>query len=310
MKFATISAVFALGAVAACAGVPAETRVTSYGDAVPSTASQPATSTDDPAQKSAADVIAEAWAAAVRAETEEKPVPGDLAFSPTPQVSAEDEPNTQVASLPRQDPEPATEAPVNLLKQEPEPATEAPVTLLKQEPEPATEAPVNLLEQDPEPEAPVTLLKQDPEPEAPAATPRQDAEPDAEAPVNFLKPIVEPAAEVTGTPTQSAARTPEQTVPKPAARAAGRSYHVQLAAYRKPAGAEANWNVLSAAYPDLFADLSKTIRRADLGATRGIVHQLRVGPFAGEAEARALCETLKKRGADCFVVAQRRSRRP
>ena len=140
MKFATISAVFALGAVAACAGVPAETRVTSYGDAVPSTVSQPATSTDDPAQKSAADVIAEARAAAVRAETEEKAVPGDLAFSPTPQVSAEDEPNTQVASLPRQDPEPATEAPVNLLKQEPEPATEAPVTLLKQDPEP--EAPV------------------------------------------------------------------------------------------------------------------------------------------------------------------------
>ena len=282
MRFATISTVFALGALAACAGVPAETRVTSYGDAVPSTASQPATSTDDPTQKSAADAIAEARAAAVRPETEEKPGPGDLAFSPTPQGRAADEPNTQVASLPRQDPEPATEAPVKLLKQDPEP--EAPVATPRQDAEPAAEPPVTAL--------------------------RQDAEPAAEPPVNFLKRIVKPAAKVTGPPTQSAARTPEQTVPKPAARAAGRSYHVQLAAYRKPAGAEANWDVLSAAYPDLFADLSKTVRRADLGATRGIVHQLRVGPFSGEAEARALCETLKKRGADCFVVAQRGSRRP
>ncbi len=55
----------------------------------------------------------------------------------------------------------------------------------------------------------------------------------------------------------------------------------------------------------LAAELSNTIRRADLGATRGVVHQLRVGPFADQSEARALCETLKKRGTDCFVVAPR-----
>lgn len=275
MKFAMISAVFGLFALAACAGASEETLVASYGDGLAPVFSQPAASTDDPAQKTAAQIIAEARAAAGRAPAEEKPGPGDLAFSPAPQAGGADESNTQVASLPRRVSKPANEAPLNLLKPDAEAATEAPLNLLK------------------------------PDAEPPVATPGQDAEPAAEAPMNFLKPIVEAAAEVTEKPRQSAALTLEPTAPQPPVRAAEQSYQVQLAAYRKPAGAEAAWSVLSSAYPDLFAGLSKTVRRADLGATRGVVHQLRVGSFSDEAKARALCETLKERGADCFTVVQR-----
>lgn len=263
MKLATISTVFALGALAACAGVPDETLVASYGDTGLIAASPSETSPEKPAPEAAASQAADAPATVTSAELEdEKPGPGALAFSPaqeggeaTPEdVSVPEDQDAQVASLPKPDEEPAAEETASLPKQDAEPAAEET-----------------------------------------AALPQQDAE---------------PAAEDTGTPAESAARTPEQPVVQPAAQAPGPPYGVQLAAYRQASGAEAVWNGLLRAHPDLFAELSKTIRRADLGATRGVVHQLRVGPFAGEAEARAFCDTLKKRGTDCFIVAPRISRRP
>lgn len=246
MNLATISAVFALGALAACGGVPDETRVESYGDTAVPARSAPATSAKAPAQESASDAIAEARAAAASAEPkEEKPGPGALAFSPAPKgdqtagadASAPEAETAQVAALPKQA----------------EPATEDVAALPKQDEEPASE--------------------------------------DAEAPA-------EPASEDVA------------ALPKAEAQDPARSYGVQLAAYRHASGAVAVWIGLLRAHPDLLAELSNTIRRADLGATRGVVHQLRVGPFADAAEARALCETLKKRGSDCFVVAPRKSGRP
>ena len=248
MNLATISAVFALGALAACGGVPDETRVASYGDTAAPARSAPAISAKAPAQESASDAIAEARAAAAASAEpkEEKPGPGALAFSPAPkgdQTARADAPapeaeTAQVAALPKQAAEPASEDVAALPKKDEEPASE-----------------------------------------------------DAEAPA-------EPASEEVA------------ALPKAEAQDPGRSYGVQLAAYRHASGAVAVWIGLLRAHPDLLAELSNTIRRADLGATRGVVHQLRVGPFAGEAEARTLCETLKKRGTDCFVVAPRKSGRP
>lgn len=242
MNLATISTVFALGALAACGGVPDETLVESYGDTAAPARSAPAISAKAPAQESASDAIAEARAAAAAGAEpkEEKPGPGALAFSPAPKgdqtagadVPAPEAENAQVAALPKQA----------------APATEDVAALSKQDEEPASE--------------------------------------DAGAPA-------EPASEEVA------------ALPKAEAQDPGRSYGVQLAAYRHASGAVAVWIGLLRAHPDLLAELSNTIRRADLGATRGVVHQLRVGPFADEAEARALCETLKKRGSDCFVVAPR-----
>lgn len=242
MNLARLSAVIAFGALAACGRAPDEALVASYGDGVLPPVSQPAPSTDEPAQESASAAIAEARAAAASAVTDkEKPAPGALAFSPAQdggEAAATDvadpkDQNTQVAALPKQ---------------------------------------------------------AEPDSKDIAALPKQDAE---------------SATEDTEVPAESAARTPEQPVAPPAAQTPGQSYGVQLAAYRQASGAETVWNGLLRAHPDLLAELSKTIRRADLGATRGVVHQLRVGPFADEAAARTLCETLKKRGTDCFVVAPR-----
>ncbi len=243
MSFAKISAVFAFGALAACGGVPDETRVASYGDGTrPALSepaltepalSEPAKTAAAPVQESASAAIAEARAAAAAASAapkEEKPAPGALAFSPAPDddpnppaqgPSADDE-NDQIAALPKQA----------------------------------------------------------------AALPKQAADPGVDG--------TKPAAE-------AALRPPVQPSGQPRVQ----PYRVQLAAYRQPSGAEAAWDRLLQAYPDLLTGQSRTVRRADLGATRGVVHQLRVGPFAGEAEARAFCETLKKRGADCFVVLAR-----
>ena len=242
MNLARLSAIIAFGALAACGRAPDEALVASYGDGVLPPVSQPAPSTDEPAQESASAAIAEARAAAASAVTDkEKPAPGALAFSPAQdggEAAATDvadpkDQNTQITALPKQ---------------------------------------------------------AEPDSKDIAALPKQDAE---------------SATEDTEVPAESAARTPEQPVAPPAAQTPGQSYGVQLAAYRQASGAETVWNGLLRAHPDLLAELSKTIRRADLGATRGVVHQLRVGPFADEAAARTLCETLKKRGTDCFVVAPR-----
>ncbi len=234
MSLVRISAVFAFGVLAACGGVPDETRVASYGDGTRPALSEPALSEPAkpaaaPAQDSASAAIAEARAAAAAsaAPKEEKPGPGALAFSPAP----DDDPN---------------------------PPAQGPTA--------------------------------DDENAQIAALPKQAAE---------------PAADGTKPPAEAALRPPVQ----PASQPRVQPYRVQLAAYRQPSGAEAAWDRLLRAYPDLLTGQSRTVRRADLGATRGVVHQLRVGPFAGEAKARAFCETLKKRGADCFVVVARNQAR-
>ncbi len=251
MNLVRISAVFAFGVLAACGGVPDETRVASYGDGTRPALSEPAQSepaqsepaqslsaktTAAPAQESASAAIAEARAAATAASAapkEEKPAPGALAFSPVPDddpkapaqgVTADDE-NAKIAALPQI-----------------------------------------------------------------AALPKQAAE---------------PAVGGTEPPAEAALRPSVQPPVQPSAQPRVQPYRVQLAAYREPSGAEAAWERLLRAYPDLLTGQSRTVRRADLGATRGVVHQLRVGPFSGEAKALAFCETLKKRGADCFVVVAR-----
>ncbi|MFQ5785749.1 MAG: SPOR domain-containing protein [Alphaproteobacteria bacterium] len=79
-------------------------------------------------------------------------------------------------------------------------------------------------------------------------------------------------------------------------------YQVQLAAYRSAAGARAAWRRLVRAHAGLLAGVEPSIRRADLGPEKGVVFQLRVGPFEDVVSARDLCRKLKARGADCFVA--------
>lgn len=297
MNLVTISTVLGLGVLAACGRAPDEALVSSYGDPAPAAASPSEARAGAPAPESAAskatDVsppVAPVVAAAEPELEDEKPESGALAFSPTrPDADPAEKPNAQVASLPKQDeadvPEPGAEEAAVPPTQDEEPASEpgdekiAALPKADEDPEPASESRTQVITAPP---------KQDEEPSSEsgdgeiAALPKQDADPEA---------AVEPATEEVA------------ALPKAETQDLEQAFGIQLAAYRQVSGAEGVWNELLRAHPDLLAGFSKTIRRADLGATRGVVHQLRIGPFDGEAEARALCETLKKRGSDCFIVA-------
>jgi cell division septation protein DedD len=150
----------------------------------------------------------------------------------------------------------------------------------------------------PGPEAPMPR----PEPEvaaAPAAPTRVPlAEPAAPAPAAQpdLGPLI---AEVLagrnppgGAPPQVAAAT--------VARIAG--WRVQLVSVANEEAARQAWAKARASHADLFAGLSGAIVPAAL-ADRGTVYRLQVGPLRGRDAASALCESLKARRADCFVVA-------
>jgi len=80
------------------------------------------------------------------------------------------------------------------------------------------------------------------------------------------------------------------------------SYRVQLAAARSAEAARGEWDRLRRKNLDLLGDLGLTVTKVDLGAAKGIFYRLRVGPLAGEKEARALCKALAARKVGCLVV--------
>ncbi len=101
---------------------------------------------------------------------------------------------------------------------------------------------------------------------------------------------------------EPAAKAPEAGSPKPAASTPGGRYLVQLGAYRSRESATGAWNRLRETHAGLLAGLSLNIMRADLGPGKGVYYRARVGPFDASAQARALCDNLKSRKVDCFVV--------
>ncbi|MFQ5786307.1 MAG: tetratricopeptide repeat protein [Alphaproteobacteria bacterium] len=74
---------------------------------------------------------------------------------------------------------------------------------------------------------------------------------------------------------------------------------VHLSSFRTPQRARRNWNDLRAAHGDALDGLGPRIARIDLGSDKGVFFQLRVGPFADEDAARALCNELKRRSLYC-----------
>jgi cell division septation protein DedD len=73
---------------------------------------------------------------------------------------------------------------------------------------------------------------------------------------------------------------------------------VQLGAFSKPEGAQAHLKKLLAL--DVMRAGQAEIVTVDLGK-RGIFHRVMAKPVATTADA--LCASLKKRGAECFIVA-------
>jgi len=77
---------------------------------------------------------------------------------------------------------------------------------------------------------------------------------------------------------------------------------VQLAAARTPEAARAEWDRVRRKNLDLLGDLGLTVTKVDLGPKKGVFYRLRVGPLAGDAEARKLCGELAKRRIGCLVI--------
>ena len=102
-----------------------------------------------------------------------------------------------------------------------------------------------------------------------------------------------------------AARAAPAAAPStPAAHAAASGgFVVQIAALRSDAAAGAAWDRLAHRDPALFANASKDVQRADLGA-KGVYYRVRAGYFAGRDDASRFCDRVKTLGQECIVVAR------
>lgn len=86
------------------------------------------------------------------------------------------------------------------------------------------------------------------------------------------------------------AKAVEQAVPLK-----GEGWVVQLAAVRHAENLEAGWNSLQARFPTLLSRYTPQVTEG-----RGW-NRLTVGDFGGREEAMAECQTLRRRGIDCFA---------
>ena len=86
-----------------------------------------------------------------------------------------------------------------------------------------------------------------------------------------------------------------------AAPAASGSYRLQLTPTRSEAEAKALWKKVSAANPELSGK-QPSIEKTDIG-NLGTFYRLQVGPFPDKAASLKLCNSLKRSGVDCFLVA-------
>ncbi len=87
-----------------------------------------------------------------------------------------------------------------------------------------------------------------------------------------------------------------------AARPAGNSYRVQLGAFGSEASAGREWRRLQGRFGAQLGGLSPRIIAA--GNTSGPLYRLQA-PAAGEAQARALCDSLRERSQPCVPVLPR-----
>ena len=77
-------------------------------------------------------------------------------------------------------------------------------------------------------------------------------------------------------------------------------YIVQLTAKRDFAKAQSHFFVLSALYPDLFANHQFEVKKIDLGA-KGVFYRLYVISFQSKEGAEQFCDDLHQRGEECLV---------
>jgi cell division septation protein DedD len=84
-----------------------------------------------------------------------------------------------------------------------------------------------------------------------------------------------------------------------------RGYHVQLGAYRTEPRAEKGWTQLRAQAPDLLGGIGHMVVADARPNGQPTLYQLRTTAFADRGRAADLCQQLKARTIDCFVLAAR-----
>jgi cell division septation protein DedD len=88
----------------------------------------------------------------------------------------------------------------------------------------------------------------------------------------------------------------------PAAPAGGSRYAVQLGAFGTPASADREWQRLQSRFGSQLSGLSPQVVPA--GTSSGQLYRLQA-PAAGEAQARAICDSLKAQSQPCVPVVPR-----
>lgn len=120
----------------------------------------------------------------------------------------------------------------------------------------------------------------------------------AEQPKTAAKPAETPAEK----PVEKAAAQPAEKTPRPATKPAqpAVSYAVQLVSARTEQAAESEWKRLSKKHKEIIASMPHAISKTVV--TNGTFYRLRVGRFDKRDDAKALCDQLKKKKQECFVV--------
>ncbi len=106
-------------------------------------------------------------------------------------------------------------------------------------------------------------------------------------------------------PTSVAPAADTATKSKPvAAVAPAKGAWVQVGAFRSRTVAERYIREIRAAHGGVIKGHEFLLSEQTLGK-RGLFHLARLGPFRRMTDARRTCDTLKSRGAPCFVVRVR-----
>ncbi len=113
-------------------------------------------------------------------------------------------------------------------------------------------------------------------------------------------PAASPLPAATSAPAAGALAESSATAPLGSPMATG--YAVQLGAFGSQAGADREWQRLQSRFAAQLAGLTPTVVAADTSA--GELYRLQVAA-AGEAQARALCDSLKQQSQSCVPVVPR-----
>ncbi len=99
-----------------------------------------------------------------------------------------------------------------------------------------------------------------------------------------------------------AATPPSKPPPVPTAPAvSGQGFGVQLGSFKTEALAQRGWETVRSKSGDLLNNLKPAIESVTVG-NKGLMYRLFADPFPDRNGAHALCQSLKTRGATCFVV--------